>query len=266
VLQVEDLSRYGRDVVAGIAALAADGFSGVLPADYAEFVVGCYLARPRDPGDLARLRVLLIGAAFDARLVPRDLLDIWAGAPNLARAMALEPAHRLGLLHGLWRTRAAKAWEAVAPADTVFELARTAPPTAARILARFPDLLVFHRPQPTVEELVGPVLVCARGVSVGGYLTADPDAEVRLAEEGHELIFGRHRLETARQLPADLPVLLTKWLQFRAEVLIPFIDGYLSAGSADVAQRVLGPFCRRCRACETISAVARGAIGRAVKA
>src|SRR5205823_986965 len=148
VLQVEDAARFGRDVVAGIAALAADGFAGALPADYAEYAVGCYLARAHDAGEVARLRILLIGAAVD---------------------------HRLGLMFGLWRTRAAKAWQVVGPADTAFDLARTSPPTAARVLAKFPDLLLFHRPEPAVEDLVGPVLVCARGVAVGGHLVADPD-------------------------------------------------------------------------------------------
>ena len=263
VLQVEDLSRYGRDGVAGIAALAAEGLKGTLPADYAELVVGCYLGRPRDPGSLARLRVLLIGAAFDAGLAPRDLLDIWAGAPNLRRAMVVEPTHRLGLLHGLWRTRLGKAWEAVGAAETVFDLARTAPPTAARILARFPDLLLLHHPEPVVEQQLGPVLICARGVAVEGYLTADPDAEVQLREDGRELVFGRHRITVTRPLSADLTSLLTKWLAFRADVLVPFIDAYLSPASADGKSRVLGPFCRRCLVCGTVSAVSRGAVGRA---
>jgi predicted RNA-binding Zn-ribbon protein involved in translation (DUF1610 family) len=266
VLQVEDVARFGRDVVAGIAALAADGFTGALPADYAEYVVGCYLTRERDPGDLARLRVLLIGAAFDAGLVPRDLLDLWAGAPNLRQAIAVEPGHRLGLLFGVWRTRAAKAWQAVGPADTVFDLARTSPPTAARVLAKFPDLLLFHRPEQAVEDLVGPVLVCARGVAVGGQLTTDPDADVRLERGGRELIFGRHRIDLPRRLPAEFPELVQKWLQFRAEGLLPFIDGYLSPGSAEASRRVLGPFCRRCLACGTVSAVASGAVGRPVPA
>jgi hypothetical protein len=264
MLQVEDVAAYGRDVVAGIAALAADGFAGTLPADYAEYVVGCYLTRDRDAGDLARLRVLLTGAAFEAGLVPRDLIDLWAGAPNLRRAMAVEPAHRLGLLFGLWRTRAAKAWESVAPADTVFDLARTSPPTAARVLARFPDLLLFHRPGEGIEDLVGPVLVCGRGVAVGGHLTADPDADVRLARDGRELVLGRHRVESPRRLPDELPELVKKWLRFRVEALLPFIDGYLSPGSAEVSRRVLGPFCRRCLACGTVSTVGRGAVGRQV--
>jgi hypothetical protein len=263
VLQVEDLARYGRDVVAGIAALAAEAFAGALPADAAEFVVACYLSPQRPPGDLARLRVLLLGAAFEAGLVPRDLVELWAGAPSLRRAMAVEPAHRLGLFHGVWRTRTGRAWEAVAPAVTVFDLARAAPPTAARVLARVPDVLLFHRAAPAVDGQLGPVLVCARGVSVGGFLAADPDAGVRLSRDGRELTFGPHRLAVARPLPDDLPAVLAGWLRFRAEALLPFIDGYLAPGAGDAARRVLSPFCRRCPACGTVSAVAAGEVGRA---
>jgi hypothetical protein len=105
-------------------------------------------------------------------------------------------------------------------------------------------------------------MVCSRGVAVAGFLTADPDADVRLKADERELVFGRHRIEVSRRLPAEFPELLTKWLRFRAEVLLPFIDGYLSSGSAEVSRRVLGPFCRRCLACGTVSAVASGAIGR----
>jgi len=264
VLQVADIARYGRDEVAGIAALAAEGFNGTLPADYAEYVVGCYLTREREPGDMARLRILLVGAAFEAGLVPRDLIDLWAGAANLKRAMAVEPSHRLGLLFGVWRTQAAKAWESVAPADTVFDLARTSPPTAARVLARFPDLLLFHRPEPRVEELIGPVMVCSRGIALDEYLTADPDASVRLVAGGQELVLGRHRIEVARRLPEEFPELIQKWLRFRTEKLLPFTDGYLSPGLVEVPRRVLGPYCRRCRVCGTVSAVASGAVGRPV--
>ncbi len=208
--------------------------------------------------------MLLIGRRSRPGLAPRDLIDLWAGAPNLERAMAVEPTHRLGLLFGLWRTRAAKSWESVGLADTVFDLARTSPPTAARVLARFPDLLLYHRSDLAIEDLVGPVMVCSRGVAVAGFMTADPDADVRLSDNQRELVFGRHRIEVSSKLPAELPALLTKWLRFRAESLLPFIDGYLSPGSAEVSRRVLGPFCRHCFACGTVSAVASGAIGRPV--
>jgi hypothetical protein len=264
VLQIEDGARFGRDTVPGVADLAALGFRGEQPADFAEFVVACYLTRDRSEGDLARLRVLLLAAAFDAGLVPRDLLDLWAGGPHLKRVMSVEPTHRLGLLYGLWRTRTARAWERVAPAETVFDLTRNAPFTSARVLAKFPDLLLYHRPDGPAEDLIGPVMICGRGVAVAGRLAADPDADVRPDRGGRELVFGRHRVELRGKLPADFFGTLRGWLRFRAEVLVPFIDGYLAPGSAEVSRRVLGPFCRKCRACGAVSAVSCGAIGREV--
>jgi hypothetical protein len=264
VLQVEDEAKYGRDVVAGIATLAAVGFAGTLPADYAEYVVECYLSRERVAGDVARLRILLLAAAFEAGLVPRDLLDLWAGAPNLKRSMMMEPAHRLGLLFGVWRTREAQAWQSVGPAETVFDLARTSPPTAARILARFPDLLLFCRPEWNIEVLVGPLLICSRGLAVGGYLTADPDAVVRLTASGRELVFGQHRIELARELPTEFVEVVRQWLRFRTDTMLPFIEGYLSPGSGESSTRVLTPFCRRCLSCGTVSVASVGAVGRRV--
>jgi hypothetical protein len=262
VVHVEDEAQFGRDVVAGIAALAADAFMGILPSVYAEYVVACYLTHERDPGNLARLRILLIAAAFQAGLVPRDLFDLWAGAPNLKRAMAMEPAHRLGLLFGVWRTREAQAWKSVSPATTVFDLARTSPPTAARVLAEFPDLLLYHRPERHVEDIVGPLLICCRGVAVAGQLTADPDAEVELAVNGRELVFGRHRIELNFKLSAEFVELIRRWLRFRVEAVVPYIDGYLSHGSGESSSRVLRPFCRKCSSCGTLSVVSVGAVGR----
>jgi hypothetical protein len=178
--------------------------------------------------------------------------------------MAMDPPHRLGLLFGVWRTREARAWKSVGSADTVFDLARTSPPTAARVLARFPDLLLFHRPERDIEDLIGPLLICSRGVAVGGYLTADPDADVHLTANGRELIFGRHRIELARELPTEFVEVIRQWLGFRTEKMLPFIDGYLSPGTGEISTRVLRPFCRQCLSCGTVSVVSVGAVGRQV--
>lgn len=267
VLQVEDESRIGRDRAAGIAALVAEAFAGERPADFAEHVAAAFLDRdpPPEPAELARLRVLLIGAAFDALLRPRDLLTLWAVAPNLRRAMVVEPAHRLGLLYGLWQIRTVRSWERIAPAETVFELARIAPNLSGRVLRDFPDVLLHDRPDPAAGDELGPVLVCARGVVVGGRLASDPDTTVELARGGRELTFGPHRLRLTRRPSEGFVASVRGWLRFRANVLLPFIDGYLEPGPRDVAERVLGPFSRKCRRCGTVSAVGVGRVGAAIR-
>lgn len=266
VLQVDDASRLGRDRAAGIAALVADGFTGAQPADFAEHAAAAFLDRtpPPDLAELARLRVLLIGAAFDALMRPRDLLNLWAVAPALRRTMAVEPAHRLGLLYGLWQIRTVRTWEKIGPADTAFELARVAPNLSGRVLRDFPDALLHVRTGNAADDL-GPVLVCARGVVVAGRMTSDPEARVELARGGLELVFGPHRVRLSRRPPDGFVASLRGWLRFRANVLLPFIDGYLEPGPREVADRVLGPFSRKCRRCDTVSAVAVGKVGVAVR-
>ena len=266
VLQVEDAIRLGRDAVAGVASLAATGFTGELSAEFAEFVVGAYLTRDRPAGDLLRLRILLLATAFETGLMPRDLATLWVAAPNLKRVMSVEPANRLALLHGLWRTRDAHAWHSVGHGDTVFDLARKLPRHAAGVLERFPDLLLSHRPERAVEDLIGPVLICARGVAIGDHLLADPDAEVRLESRGRVLIFGRHRIEVRRPLPDDLPDTVSGWLQFRAQWLLTLGEGGFDAGRLAVSQRVLAPFCRRCNNCEAVSTMGYGSVGCTINA
>jgi hypothetical protein len=271
VLQVEDEARLGRDRAEGIAALVAEAFAGQQPADFAEHVAAAFLDRaaPPDPAEAARLRVLLIGAAFDALMRPRDLLNLWAVAPGLRRAMAVEPAHRLGLLYGLWQIRTVRTWEKVGPADTAFELARIAPNLSGRVLRDFPDVLLHARPDPAAGDELGPVLVCARGVALGGRSTSEPDARVELVRGGrfggYELTFGRHRVRLASRPPEGFVESLRGWLRFRANVLLPFIDGYLEPGPREVAERVLGPFGRKCRRCGTVAAVAVGKVGVAIR-
>jgi hypothetical protein len=271
VLQVEDGSRLGRDRVEGIAALAGAGFRGERPVSHAEYVAEFFLNgdSARDPGDLARFRTLLTAAAFDAGLTPRHLLDLWDVAPSLRRAMAPEPLYRLGLLHAVWQMRPGRRWERVDWADPVFDLCRVAPNLSGRLLRDFPDLLLAHRPEGDVEDQLGPVLICARGVVVGGQVVSDPDAEVDVVKGtrfggGFELVFGPHRLRLTKRPAGDFTGTLREWLRFRARILLPQLDNYLAAGSKAVAARMLAPFERRCPNCGAASAVAVGKMGVAV--
>lgn len=261
VLQLDDAARFGVDVVAGVAELVARAFVGERPADFAEYVAAAYLTRDRSAGDVARLRVLVLAAAFGAGHIPRDLVKLCAAAPALSRVVLTEPAAHLSLVFGLWQTRDAHRWHAVGHGNTVFDTARTLPRDAADTLAAFPDLLLSHRPERAVEDAVGPVLICARGVAVAGRLVTDPEAEVRLEPGGRVLVFGRHRLAVDAPLPADFPGVVRRWLAFR-EGWLAELGRVPAGGDPEASRRLLGPLARVCAACGAAGVVGAGLIGR----
>ncbi len=283
VLQAWDANR-SPDRSAAIANLAAAGFRGDAVGsgsgaqygvsagvrggtDYAEHIVGSFLRLDPSLSERARLRINLLTAAFEAGLKPRDLVDLWSVAPNLRAAMAVQPLHRLGLLFGLWVTRNAERWGKVAPAKTLFDLCRTDPEEASRVLKLVPDLLLYHRPDPDTESELGPVLICGRGVIVGGTMLADPDSDVsvrKVAGGGYELTFGRHRHALSRRPVENFSNIIRGWLQYRASELLSYINGYLEPGTREVNNRVLTPFRLKCGTCGTVSVIAVGQVGTPV--
>lgn len=261
VLQLDDAARFGVDVVAGIAEFIASAFTGVRPTDFAECVAAAYLTRDRSAGDVARLRILVLAAAFEAGHVPRDLVKLCAAAPALARIILAESVARLALLFGLWQTRGANRWHAVGHGNTVFDTARALPRIAADTLASAPDLLLTHRPERVVEDALGPVLICARGVVVAGVVLADADADVRLESRGRVLVLGSQRVRSDVPLPADFPRVVQRWLGFRDRWLVELND--VPADHApEASQRLLGPVARTCPACGAVGIIGAGAVGR----
>ncbi len=245
-LQVDDGGRFGRDRAAGIAELVEQAFRGEQPADFAEFVLAVYLSVPRESAERARLSTLLVAAAFRAELTPHDVLDLCAAAPHVAEAVGVTP-HHLSLLYGVWTNRTARAWQIIGDAQTVFELVAAAPKTAGRLLAHEPGLLLVCATDPGAEAELGPVLLCVGGVSVGGILTADPAADVRLEAGGRTLVFGKNALRVSGGLPERFPAELKAWLRFRAEVFAGYPAAFLRGEG--LTSRLLAPFVAYCAAC-----------------
>ncbi|MBN9519665.1 hypothetical protein J0H58_14280 [bacterium] len=266
-LQADDSSRLGVDRLAAVGSLIAAGLTGDEPIAFAEHVAGLFAGtEPPPPApELARLRILALEAAFAAGFAPRGLADLWAACPRLKDLMAVEPLSRLGLQYAVWSLREEEPWRDYAPTETAFELARVAPTLGGRLLADYPDLLLYHRPPPGVDEALGWVLVCARGVVVGGQTVADPDAEVRV--EGGRLIgsatltFGPHRFSLPRRPPSGFVATLKRVLRVRTEVVLPHLDAALAAAPAHPG---LAALARRCR-CGADVLVSPGRVGRVLR-
>jgi predicted RNA-binding Zn-ribbon protein involved in translation (DUF1610 family) len=265
VLQASDRARMGHDHASAIAALIADALRGEHSTAFAEYAAECYLsAEPPPPApERARIRVLALAAAFEAGFSPRNLSELWAVAPHLKRLMGVEPLHRIALLQGVWKMQPNRGWERIARAESVFELCRSAPNISGRLLADFPDLLLCHRPDPDTEAQLGPVLICTRGIVVGGRMLADPQTDVSLEKVGGriELQFGTHRFTLERTPAGDLAEVIREWLRFRAWALLPLLDNYLLVRSSAIAARALQPFRSRCPHCGTVSAILSGEVG-----
>ncbi len=262
-LQMDDSGRFGRDRAAGVAELVGPAFRGEQPAEFAEFVLAVYLRVPREAAEIARLRALLLTEAFTAELTPREVLDLCDVAPAIAQAVRLSPSH-VALMYGVWVNRRVRNWENVGEARTVFEFATAAPTTAGRLLSHEPGLLLVCTTHPDAEAELGPVLVCAGGVSVGGVQTADPAADVRLEANGRTLVFGKHPLRVSGRLPETFPAELKAWLRFRAEVLVGYPAAFLRA-DAPHTTRLLKPFVARCAACGTECLPVIGEVARPLR-
>jgi hypothetical protein len=261
-LQMDDSGRYGRDRAAGIAELVSLAFRGQQQSEFAEFVLAAYFHIPREASERARLRILLHAAAFSADLTPRNVIDLCDAAPHIADAMRLPP-HHLAMLYGVWVHRASRPWAAVGEARNVFGLSATERSTAGKLLTNESGLLLLCDTPRDVEAELGPVLITASGVSVGGVVTVDPAADVDI-EGGRELIFGKHTLKLSREIPVAFATELKSWLRFRAEVVAVYPAVYLKSESRP-SSRVLSPFVVSCPSCGTKCLPVVGAVGRALR-
>ncbi len=268
VLRVDDGGRMGRDRLAGVADLVAGVFKGDRPLPFAEYALATYLDRPDPPtaGERRRLRVLLIGAAFDAGLKARDLLAVSAVAPAVGRATATEPAHLLGLLYGVWATRNRPRPDAVERMETVFDVCRNSPTLAAGWLDSFPDLLTVYRPDPMFEHDLGPVFICGRGVAVGRQYVSNPAAEVSVGRppswsRGSELTVGTRRFALRHRPTVEDRNAIRGLLHFRHDVLLPFVENYLEPHAPAALDRLLEPLGKPCPRCGMACVAVPGEVG-----
>jgi uncharacterized C2H2 Zn-finger protein len=217
VLQAVDGTKAGRERVSALAGVFEPFLRGLASVGYAdaaaETILGADLLLPGEP---ERLGVLIAGTAFEVGLTAADLTAVARFAPGFRRLLPDGADDHLRKLHTVWRVRTKKPWAETGPATHAFDLAES--PGSRKVLADFPDTLLRVTVDDHVDADLGPVLVCTRGLVVGGKAVADAAAAVEVTKSkmsaGYDLAVGPHRFALTRRPPTKFATDLRAWLRF----------------------------------------------------
>ncbi len=228
-LMIADAVRGGADPIALVVEQVARCFEGKLPMAYAEQLLSDWEADWWTEGNLARLRILLSDRAFEAGFEVRNLLDAGRSAPALASVLKANDVPGLAALRLLWSFRASQPWDRNGAAVTAFEVA--ANPTRARLLAEYPDLLLWQEErewQIIAEEgrdKWSPVQIflCVRGVVLQEILFKQTPAHIEVtgkAGGGFDLVLGERRFRSIQDLDG-LARRLERWFRYWFNDFLP---------------------------------------------
>jgi hypothetical protein len=222
-LAISDAVRQGKDRVGLVLAEVTRCFRGKLPLAYAEGLLAGWQDDGWGGGDLARLRVLLCDAAFEAGFELRDLIEAGETAPALGDVLDVADTEALAHLRLLWSLRASRPWDRHGEAATVFDLAAGA--GEERLLGRYPDLLLRPAlpPRFAVEgEGVAYLLMCSRGVVLRGTVFTRPPRAVEMAarQGQYELVVDGHHFRFDSD-PEPVATRLERWCRYYFAEFLP---------------------------------------------
>ena len=142
-LEIADLERTGGDPVPRLARAVGLCWSGQVPLLAAEgLLAGAGFENYSRPGR-ARLRVLLLRAAFEAGLYPNDVQELGRAVPGLGEAVANEDILGIARMRSLWNLERGGRAKELGAYWTCFDLAAT-PSAGATFLEEEPNLLMVQ--------------------------------------------------------------------------------------------------------------------------
>ena len=264
-LQAADGTEFGKDKVNDLVKLFEAVFLGELPIDYAEYLAEMAANHLQlSAGDAGRLSLRLLGVAFENNLLPQDILTLLSYLPRLRMAFGLPTLPQLQVACVIWRGKNSEPWANVGPAATLFDLAKKSPVACRKILSFCPDALLKLELPEAAQRSLGDVLLTPRGLLVGSSLLADPDIAIDLERSprgsGWTLKIGRAIIPLDRKLPAELLPLITAWLNYRVERVLPQAEALTRTNPLKV-RLLLNPLANACPLCDALSVGRTGTVG-----
>jgi hypothetical protein len=164
-LQLDDARRMRRDLTPLFAQQLGLLMQGILPIAHGEGILRRIPFKSLSRSDRARLRVLILGYAFEIGWEVADLRRLGRILPALGQLFASEDVDGMARLRWLWQAKSMRPWQRIGTATTVFDLARY-PMMAGSYLETNPDLLLFQTlaGSGNTQEAIEPILICEEGV------------------------------------------------------------------------------------------------------
>jgi hypothetical protein len=249
-LSIDDAARRDDDPVPVLMTQVARFFDGEFSLAFVDQLLEpaaqarASLASAAGSGMVARLRVLICDAAFEAGCEVRDLIELAAPAPALAAVLRTNEPQALAGLRLVWSQRPSVPWAKCGLSATAFELA-THRDAGTKHLGKVPDLLLAAWDVPGMY-------ISARGVLFNDVLFEEMPGtiEVRPARGGFELVLGSHAFWFADE-PDAILLSLEVWLRYYFNEFRPLISevyGWRSPGlpeKLNVRPRLECPECRQ---------------------
>ncbi len=208
-----------KEKTCGIAGVFEPFFAGELPAAYAEAAAQTVIeSSAMPPGDLKRLRILLLAAAFESGFGPLDIPRLLKPLRFLRALMAPAEVKPLCELYSLWQGVPKDAGANTGTATGVFELAANAPALTKKVLARWPDALLRIQLPESLQKGIGEVVLTSRGLFLDNLLIEanDPSIEIERSPTGSGwyIAVGHQKVSVDRKPPMKIANVLAAWLEY----------------------------------------------------
>ena len=123
---------------------------------------------------------------------------------------------------------------------------------------------ISYAENPAIENELGPVVLTARGLAIGGSVLADPDSNLEMVRAGSgiwRLQFGPYRIPMNERLSDRLLAQFRNWLRYRAFKLVPAAERSPQTRPGAQVAAILISLAVPCPLCNTVCIHRVGRIG-----